>query len=287
MNPPGFQSLGGADPRLGAFQFELTDKVGHEAEDAAFLRRLQPHSCRFPEIGRRAYSRPMDEAAATIRDWMKSVLEKKDWSAFRWARDAGLAPSTVQRALKEDYGFTPSSVTLDKLARAANTPPPIMGSANQSPIANPNFLTVRYRTGAGVWQEVGDVQAFDGVYPVTEDPAYSGFPQWLERVVGDSMDLEYPDGTFVHVVDAAATGYAPRPGDQVILVRYRHDGQEVERTVKEVTRKGRGLEFWPRSTNPRWNEPVVLHGDGDQVADLHRVEIAGLVLGSYRPRRNP
>lgn len=229
----------------------------------------------------------MDKTAANIRDWMKSVLEKKDWSAFRWAKEAGVAPSTVQRALKEDYEFVPSSKTLDKLARAANSPSPIMGSANHSPIANPSFLNVRYRTGAGVWQEVGDVQAFDGVYPVTEDPAYAGFPQWLERVVGDSMDMEYPDGTFVHVVDAAATGYSPRPGDHVILVRYRHDGQEVERTVKEVTRKGRGLEFWPRSSNPRWNEPVVLHGDGDQVVDLHRVEIAGLVLGSYRPRRAP
>lgn len=229
----------------------------------------------------------MERTASQIRDWMKSVLAERSWSPARWANEAGVAPSTVQRAMKDDYAFVTSSRTLNRLAEAANIPAPGV-SANHSPIANPHFLTVRYRAGAGIWHEVGDVQAFEGVYPVTADPAYAGYSQWLERVEGDSMDREYPDGCFVHVVSTADIAYSPRPGDHVVLVRYRNDGQEVERTIKEVVRNGRKFEFWPRSTNPRWQEPVVLNGgQSDQIADLHRVEIAGLVLGSYRPRRVP
>lgn len=229
----------------------------------------------------------MERTAGQIRDWMKSILAERDWSPARWAKEAGVAPSTVQRAIKDDYAFVTSSRTLDKLARAANSPAPGFISET-SPIARTNFLAVRYRAGAGIWHEVGDVQAFEGVYPVTEDPAYAGYSQWLERVVGDSMDRDYPDGCFVHVVDTSEIGYSPRPGDHVVLVRYRNDGQEIERTIKEVVKNGRKLEFWPRSTNLRWQEPVVLRGDGasDQIADLHRVEVAGLVLGSYRPRHS-
>lgn len=227
----------------------------------------------------------MERTASEIRSWMKTVLEEKDWSPARWAREAGVAPSTIQRAIKDDYEFVTSSRTLDKLAKAADTPAPLV-SQNISTIASPRFLDVRYRTGAGLWHEAGDeVQAFEGVFPVTADPAYAGYAQWLERVVGDSMDRDYPDGCFVHVVSTSDMGYSPRPGDHVILVRYRNDGQEIERTIKEVVRKGSRLEFWPRSTNPRWQEPVVLAGGDGQIADLHRVEVAGLVLGSYRPRR--
>lgn len=285
MDAARLEGLRRTDLRGHAIEFELTDEIGHDGEDAAFLRHTQRHSCRYPEEAEGPYSRGMERTASQIRDWMKSVLAEKGWSPARWANEAGVAPSTVQRAIKDDYAFVTSSRTLEKLARAANIPAPGI-SANHSPIASPQFLAVRYRAGAGIWHEVGDVQAFEGVFPVTADPAYAGYSQWLERVVGDSMDLEYPDGAYVHVVSTDDMAYSPRPGDHVILVRYRNDGQEIERTIKEVVRSGRKLEFWPRSTNPRWKEPVLLHGgDSDQIADLHRVEVAGLVLGSYRPRR--
>lgn len=287
MDPASLKGLRRADVRRDAIEFELTDEFGHDGDNAAFVRRMQQHSCRYVARTPSGYSRGMERTASEIRDWMKSVLAEKDWSPARWAKEAGVAPSTIQRAIKDDYAFVTSSRTLDKLARAVNIPAPSV-SENHSPLASPQFLAVRYRAGAGIWHEVGDVQAFEGVFPVTADPAYAGYSQWLERVVGDSMDREYPDGCFVHVVSTDDMAYSPRPGDHVILVRYRNDGQEIERTIKEVVRNGRKLEFWPRSTNARWNAPVVLNGgNGDQIADLHRVEVAGLVLGSYRPRRAP
>lgn len=228
----------------------------------------------------------MSDTASQIRAWMNGVLTAKGWSAAQWAGAAGVAPSTIQRALKPSYAFVTSSRTLEKLASVAGVPPPV---ANDQVInlsqSQPRFLNVRYEAGAGVWREVGDVQAFDGTYPVSEEPAYSGFPQWLERIVGDSMDRDYPEGSLAHVVDAIAIGYAPRPGDHVVLARYRNGGQEMERTVKEVRITPKGPEFWPRSHNPRWNQPIQLFENGHDVADLHPVEVVGLVIGSYLPRR--
>ncbi|MBG7616501.1 hypothetical protein IWC96_14580 [Brevundimonas sp. BAL450] len=226
----------------------------------------------------------MDDVARIIREWMAEVMEKTGWSAAKWAREAKVAPSTVQKAVKDDYQFVTSYRTLSKLAKAANVEPPDV--PNDAPVTqDAAFLPVRYEVGAGLWQEVTDAQTFYGSGPVAPDPAYAGFPQWLERVTGDSMNLIYGEGALAHVVDALALGYAPTHGDHVVMVRRRFGGQAMERTIKEVVRTpSGGLEFWPRSTNARWNKPVVLT-EGVIDGDDFEVEIAGLVIGAYLARR--
>lgn len=201
-----------------------------------------------------------------------------------WALKSGVAASTIHRALKDDYQFVTSSRTLSRLATAADVSPPDAAGVDAQ-LVGAEFLPIRYDVGAGLWQEVSDSQIFLGTGTVAPDPAYSGFPQWLERVQGDSMDEEYRTGELVHVVDAIALGYAPQHGDHVILVRRRIDGQEMERTIKEVVRQPGGvLEFWPRSKNPRWNAPIRMT-DGTIGDDTVEVEVAAVVIGSYRPRR--
>lgn len=226
---------------------------------------------------------PMN-TAASIREWLLATLETTGLSVKAWARESGVAASTIHRALKEDYQFVTSSRTLNKLATAAGVAAPDATSIEPQRVGA-NFLPIRYEVGAGLWQELTDSQVFLGTGTVAADPAYSGFPQWLERVNGDSMDREYREGELIHVVDAIALGYSPRHGDHVILVRRRMNGGEVERTVKEVVRSTTGtFEFWPRSSNPRWNKPIVLEEGGFDDPSLE-VEIAALVIGSYRPRR--
>jgi hypothetical protein len=224
--------------------------------------------------------------AETIRDWLRSTLEAvPGLTVAKWAKDAKVAPSTIHRAMGQDYPFVTSSKTLAKLAAAAGVSPPDATTVGPA-VMEADFLPIRYEVGAGVWQELTDSQVFYGVGTVAPDPAFSGFAQWLERVQGDSMDKEYRSGDLVHVVDAIGLGYAPRHGDHVVLVRRRMSGGDIERTIKEVVRKpGRAVEFWPRSTNPRWNKPIVLM-DGMLTDDTAEVEVAGLVIGSYRPRRS-
>ena len=219
-----------------------------------------------------------------IRAWMQATMERTGWSAARWASEADVAASTVQRAIKPEYQFVTSSRTLAKLALAANVTPPEI-TQTPEPISRPaTFLDIRYEVGAGMWRRVEDMSESYGSAPVSADPLFAGFPQWLERVVSDSMDLEYPIGTLLHVVDAIPIHYSVRNGDHVIIERRRNGGGYVERTVKEVVIKPEGIEFWGRSTNPKWNRATVLH---DESADeTLEVSVAALVLGSYRQRRS-
>jgi phage repressor protein C with HTH and peptisase S24 domain len=225
------------------------------------------------------------DTASTIRDWLRGVLEAQpDLTVKQWAAKARVAPSTIHRAMGASYQFVTSSKTLAKLAVAAGVAPPDAKSTEPL-MVDVDFLPIRYEVGAGNWQEIADNQTFFGVGTVAPDPAYTGFAQWLERVQGDSMDREYRPGDLVHVVDAIALGYAPRHGDHVVLVRRRMDGSEMERTIKEVVRRKDGAtEFWPRSNNPRWNSPITLF-EGVATDDTTEVEVGGLVIGSYRPRR--
>lgn len=72
-----------------------------------------------------------------------------------------------------------------------------------------------------------------------------------------------------------------RVGDLVVVERRRGGGLLRERTIKEVAFNARGkMELWPRSTNPKWSQPIVLNGGVKPGEDLE-VEIVGLVVGSY------
>lgn len=222
--------------------------------------------------------------AERIRQWMRQVMREKALTSAAWARMAKINRSTINRAINPDYQYITSTVTLSKLARAANVAPPSLDPP-QLGREVATQLPIRHEVGAG-WRAVDDVgQRAYGFAPVLADPAYSGFPQWLERVVGDSMDLEYPPGTLLHVVDTIELGYAARAGDHVIVQRTR-DGGDAERSVKEFAFGPGGVKkLISRSSNPRWaNHPIVLNPDGRDLEHF-QVEIVGLVLGSYRSRR--
>lgn len=280
---PGFlQDEDGGDADDGALLFKLFDGSGHGGENGALMQ-VTSSAFMHGDAGGAflRQSRPMN-AAQSIRQWMRGTLDASGQTVKAWAEAAGVAPSTVHRALKDDYEFITSSRTLNKLATAAGVAAPD-ATATETLLAKAEFLPIRYDVGAGLWQEMPDSDIFLGTGTVAPDPAYSGFPQWLERVQGDSMDREYRPGDLVHVVDAYRLGYAARHGDHIILVRRRQGGGEVERTIKEVVRTAEAFEFWPRSNNPRWNSPIIL-SDG-LADDGTEVEVAGLVVGSYRPRR--
>lgn len=223
------------------------------------------------------------DAAGAIRRWMTEVLAESGSTPRAWAQSAGVAASTIQRAIKPDYQFVTSSRTLAKLAAVAGRPAPEIRKPNDLRYV-PHYLEVRYRVQAGHWIEVdgGDFVAPEGgPYPVAPDPRYASWRQWLEEVVGDSMDRKIPPGAFVHVVDAIDMGYAAKDGDLVVVERRRGGGLLRERTVKQIVIAGERIELWPRSSNPRWQSPL-LPTEGAAGEDIE-VEIVGLVVGFYSP----
>ena len=144
-------------------------------------------------------------------------------------------------------------------------------------------LRLRDRVQAGAWLAADDtVQVFPRTYPATLDGRYPHADQWLSEIVGDSMNrLSIYDGDFVHCVDAGAISYQPRHEDIVEVERLRNGGAERELTVKQIEISAQGILLCPRSTNPRWTEPLRLD-DGMDDGEEFEVRIRSLIVGSMR-----
>lgn len=221
--------------------------------------------------------------AAYIRGWMRGCLKESGLTPAAWAKRAGVAASTIQRALRDDYPFVTSSRTLARLAAAIGAKPPRPEEIHdflQRP--DENCLPVRHVVQAGNWFEVDNLAQVlpDRPRPVCQDPRFEGIPQWLERVEGDSVDLLIPPGGYAHVVDAVAIHYTPRKGDPVVIERRRNGGHLRERTIKVISIQPNGpLVLMPASSNPRWSSPIdPLAGTDEQEIE---VQIMGLVIGAY------
>lgn len=247
----------------------------------------QEHSCWWRANARPTIVRGVDEnalLAADIRLWLNEVMTQRSLTPTSWAAKAGVARTTIARAVKEGYPFVTSSRTLSKLAAAAEVAAPNIRASYEDGKIVPLYLPVRYRVQAGAWIEMDYAEQ---EYPsppraVAPDPAYSDWPQWLELVVGDSVDREIQGGSFAHVVDAIEMGYALVDKDFVVVERRRDSGRLRERSIKQVEKQRDGsVELWPRSHNPAWSTPLVLAYAEEGV----EVEIVGLVIGAYRGMR--
>lgn len=115
---------------------------------------------------------------------------------------------------------------------------------------------------------------------VIPDKRFPLASQYVLVVVGNSMDLEYPDGSYVTCVDFAESGLSIKEGMIVHVERREADGQRVEITLKQVERNGRGFYLVPRSSDPKW-QPI--HFDGDNSS----VIVRGVVTGGWAARRIP
>jgi transcriptional regulator with XRE-family HTH domain len=57
------------------------------------------------------------EAKNLVRRWLEQILEVRGWNAAQLARETGVSPSTISRALSDDK-FVPSTGTIAKIAGA-------------------------------------------------------------------------------------------------------------------------------------------------------------------------
>lgn len=125
-------------------------------------------------------------------------------------------------------------------------------------------------------------ERYDVFVPVEAE--YSHLQVVGAEVIGDSMDLVYPQGTILVVVNVIdlGDGWMPEPGDRVLARRVSREGL-YETTVKEwaVDAQGRAW-LVPRSSDPSLM-PVPAETPVD--ADDEPVRVVGLVIGSYKPER--
>jgi SOS-response transcriptional repressor LexA len=141
-------------------------------------------------------------------------------------------------------------------------------------------LPVLGRVQAGAFIEAMPI--IDDVYlPIATDPDYAGYEQYLLEVAGTSMNEVYPPGSYVHCahIEFHPDDIMPEHGDHVIVERRHGDLREV--TVKEYTLSHEGAKLIPRSTDPSWQNAIILTGD----TPIDEVQITALVIGCYIKRR--
>lgn len=216
---------------------------------------------------------------------LRALLAEKKRSARDVSLKAGLGETAIKDLLS-GRNKRPSLENLSAIAGELEVSITEFANIDDLPSGDdrkrqivPSYLPVRHKVAAGVWLSV-DEYSQDFPEPpqaVAPDARYAEWPQWLELVEGESMNVIIPAGRYVHVVDAIEMGYAPSHGDIVIVERRRMGGHLRERTIKEVKINGRGVELWPRSTDPKYQSPVVL-SDSDETTE---VCIVGKVIGVY------
>jgi len=118
--------------------------------------------------------------------------------------------------------------------------------------------------------------------PVPSLPGYERITLRALQVRGPSVNLLYPDGSFVIVADAADVDV--RPGDKVVV--YASQGLLREATIKVVEQLEDGrIVLWPRSTHPDFQQPIYINPDDPE--DQDRPVIAYVVVGSFAQEVRP
>jgi len=227
----------------------------------------------------------MDDYRAAAVAYLRRVRDESGSSLNEIAQRVGVSHTTLTRPLSNpDYKYVPKYATLQRIALHTGIPLPAEltnPNAGSPTIARLRVLSVRGIVAAGMWQsvEVAQDEAL-GEAPMVEDPRYAGLPQWAELLRGPSMNRTYLDGDYLHVIDGPSLGYFPHPGDDVIVERRSGQDGKVERTCKRVTIIDGKHALVGDSNIEHWNEPLPLDNGPDSI-----VQIIGLVVGSYRPRR--
>lgn len=218
----------------------------------------------------------------SLQKRLKIRMDMLGLNALQTAKRAGLGDSFVRDILRGKTR-SPSSENIAKLAAALETTPDwfIVEGEAKSPAdgvrpAELVGLSVVGKIQAGTWLDRSIVDD-DGEYetiPVARDPRFPRARQYGLQISGDSMDREYPDGSYVSCVDYFDAGIPMKDG--LIVHVERHNGSLVEVTLKAIETVDGQRMLVPRSTNPR-HAPIPLEGDGGT-----EIMIRGIVTGSYR-----
>lgn len=212
------------------------------------------------------------------------------WRKYEAGAAKAIFTPDTQAKLTAAIGFNRQDL-LDERARLTGEDPP--SSPRQTPADRRTWararapelelLPIRDTVQAGAWFLADDHrQDAPASHPVASDPRFPAALQWLSEVRGDSVNmLNIVEGDLVHCVDAIDIGYYPRTGDIVEVERLRFGGQERELTLKQIEVTPSGVLLWPRSSNPRYRDPLEISA-GTAEGETYEVRVRALVLAAIR-----
>ena len=203
------------------------------------------------------------------------IRKLKGFTQVTLAERMGVEQPTIQRweAGKREPNFE----QLFQLASILEVEPGMLIDPSIAAAIGPR-LFVKGEVAAGMWNPAAewpeaDWQSFNGRADVNAEIQH----RFGLRVVGDSMDQIYPDGTIVECVSLFGRAEI-LPGKRVIVIRENDQGM-FEATVKELVEQDGELWLVPRSSNPA-HRPIKL---SEPEPGIVETRIAAIVVSSVRP----
>lgn len=245
----------------------------------------------------------MKNPSLVLYDKIIKTLKDRKISVRRAQNDAGLKQDFI-RDLKRFPNRPVKTESLLKLAKYLNISIEYFLEALDASFQKktkvqshliPVPITEVYICGevqAGKWREAIQWNKQDWIPLSIPTPIkYKNFHRYALYVRGDSMNLLFPDGTIVIVINFCDLGSTPESGDCVVTIRRDNLTDSFEATLKIVQiRKDGRIFLWPRSNNPDFVKPIALpqitkknqyndmDGDCSATPDIF---IQGLVIGSF------
>lgn len=211
-----------------------------------------------------------------LRKRLRFIMDRKGVKPTTLSTKVGDSPTLVSDLMSKTKDTKLS--TIYKLAAALGVSATELLDGDLQAISAGPKLWVKGEVAAGQWCEAVEWPQPDWK-PMIGTPNIDVAPdlRCFLKVRGDSMNLVYPDGTFIECVSVFGR-VTIEPGKRVVVIRRRFD-QMVEATVKELVDINGVLWLVPRSTNPahqayRLDQP----GDG-----IEEVMLMAVVVSSVRP----
>lgn len=227
--------------------------------------------------------------ADTQRNWLPHFIDAAGLNPNRLATLAGENRQTIYKLAKRS-GRIPEDWAAKLAPHLGVEPMDLMFGPGRTPSipqgegSTPLVVSaaVRGTTAAGIWlaEDYVDATEYDPIPIVLA--RYPNLPQIAYKVMGPSMDLlRIFDGDYVITIDYWQARTSFQNADVVVVER--RQGGKIERTCKQIAVHRDRIEFWPRSSHPAFQEPIVVPVNRDSPDDGVDVEVVGLVIGRHTP----
>lgn len=211
-----------------------------------------------------------------LRRRLRAIMKRKDVKPTTLSLKVSGNPTLVKDLLEKTGDMKLSTVYRLAVALGVSVSDLLASDIDAVPVGPQLF--VKGKVAAGQWVEAwewpeDDWQILTGRSDVTADMNH----RFFLRVAGDSMNLVYPEGTFIECVSVFGRAEI-LPGKRVVVVRRRFD-QRIEATVKELVEMNGEQWLAPRSSNPAHQAFKLDEPD----PEIEEATIIAVVVSSVRP----
>ena len=207
-----------------------------------------------------------------IAKWAEATRRKKNLTQSDIGRALGISQPQAHKRLINEIEFSLHEITI--LERLFNEPAPFRDQpapttrfGGLQSVDRHAWITVSFvgSVQAGVWVDRANEAAHE---MGTDVPASANFPAECQRaytVVGDSINKIASHGAILVAVEynCDQCKIEPKDNDLAIVERSRLDGRQIEITAQRLRKTTKGIELWPESEDPRFQDPASLEDTGD------------------------